>query len=71
MRYTPKNTTLDGDMVAIASRRSFLKAGLFGTLALASAGALYRATLPQQLPHKFTLDSTSRSILAAMIPVML
>lgn len=57
-------------MVNTLSRRSFIKAGLIGTLALATAGGLYRATRPA-LPASFVLDDEARSALSAIIPVVL
>lgn len=53
------------------SRRTFLKAGLIGTLALAAAGGLYRVTQRADVPNKFILDDAAKSVLAAIIPVML
>ena len=57
-------------MANTLSRRSFIKAGLIGTFALATAGGLYRATRPT-LPAGFVLDEETRSALSAIIPVVL
>lgn len=53
------------------SRRSLLKAGLLGTLALAGGGALYRALRPMETPKAFVLDEGAKTVLSAIIPVML
>lgn len=53
------------------SRRTFVKVGLVGGLALATAGGLYRFTRPPEAPHRFVLDSGSREVLAAIAPVIL
>lgn len=58
-------------MATTISRRTFLKAGLIGTVALATAGGLYRASRHVELPGKFVLDSSARSILGAIVPVVL
>lgn len=58
-------------MTPTSSRRSFLKIGLLGTLALATAGGLYRMTRPPETPRAFTMDSAARSVLATVIPAML
>lgn len=58
-------------MASTASRRSFLKVGLLGTLALATAGGLYRMTRPPEAPHQFIMDDAARSVLAAVVPAML
>jgi len=58
-------------MATNSSRRTFLKVGLFGTLALAAAGGLYRVTRPAETPRPFEMDDAARSILAAIVPVML
>ncbi|RZI43074.1 twin-arginine translocation signal domain-containing protein [Herbaspirillum sp. HC18] len=58
-------------MATTLSRRAFLKAGLLGAVALAAAGGIYRLTAPAQTPGRFVLDDSARSILAAIIPVML
>jgi hypothetical protein len=51
------------------SRRSFLKIGLAGALTLAAGGLLYRQF--RAAPQQFQLDDEGRSMLAAVIPVML
>jgi hypothetical protein len=58
-------------MAISTSRRSFLKIGLLGTLALATAGGLYRMTRPAETPGPFTLDDKAKSVLAAVVPAML
>ncbi|GAB3544605.1 hypothetical protein GCM10027343_19990 [Noviherbaspirillum agri] len=58
-------------MVTTLSRRTFLKAGIAGALVLASAGGIYRLTRQAELPEKFALDENIRSVLTALIPVML
>lgn len=58
-------------MTPIISRRSFLKAGLIGTLALAAAGGLYRVRKNRDIPGKFIFDGESTSVLNAIVPVML
>jgi hypothetical protein len=58
-------------MAITSSRRSFLKVGLLGTLALATAGGLYRITRPAETPGPFVMDDAARSVLAAVIPAML
>ncbi|HYC42854.1 MAG TPA: hypothetical protein VEB70_07690 [Noviherbaspirillum sp.] len=58
-------------MAITTSRRSFLKVGLLGTLALATAGGLYRITRPAEPPGPFTLDDGAKSVLAAVVPAML
>lgn len=52
-------------------RRTFLKAGLLGTLALAVGGGIYRATRDAAPAHGFALDGAARDVLAAIIPVLL
>ncbi len=58
-------------MPTIVSRRSFLKAGLIGTVVLAAAGGVYRFTRRPDIPSLFILDDGARSALGAIIPVML
>lgn len=53
------------------SRRSFLKAGLVGTLVLATAGGIYRVLQPSVPPTRFILDDKARSALTAIAPVMI
>jgi hypothetical protein len=50
-------------------RRSFLKAGLLGGLALVAGGAVYRQIRPA-MPARFALDAQGRSLLAALIPAI-
>ncbi|KQZ30546.1 hypothetical protein [Duganella sp. Root1480D1] len=50
-------------------RRSFLKAGLLGGLALVAGGAVYRQLRPA-VAQRFALDDQGRSILAVLIPAM-
>lgn len=50
-------------------RRSFLKAGLLGGLALAAGGAVYRQFRPA-VPERFALDAQGRTMLAALIPAI-
>lgn len=58
-------------MTPIISRRSFLRTGLIGTLALATAGGLYRTARPADAAGKFLFDDQARAVLNAIIPVML
>jgi hypothetical protein len=53
------------------SRRSFLKAGLIGTLALAAAGGIYRALHGAAPPGGFELNPSTAAVLAGIIPAML
>lgn len=53
------------------SRRAFLKVGVIGALALAAAGGVYRATRRPEPPGKFVMDDTARTVLSAIVPVML
>lgn len=50
-------------------RRSFLKAGLLGGLALAAGGAVYRHIHPP-VAQRFALDPQGRSMLAALLPAI-
>ncbi|WP_420474208.1 hypothetical protein [Noviherbaspirillum sp. ST9] len=58
-------------MATNSSRRSFLKVGLLGALALATAGGLYRITRPAETPGPFILNDVARAVLAAIVPAML
>lgn len=58
-------------MESTISRRTFVKAGLIGALALAAAGGLYRATKNPSIPDAFILDGEARSALAAIASVIL
>jgi hypothetical protein len=51
-------------------RRSFLKVGALGALALAAAGGIYRAT-HAPAPHRFVLDGEARAALDAIVPAIL
>lgn len=51
-------------------RRSFLKAGVLGALALAAGGGIYRAANPPA-PGRFALDGEARSALGAIVPALL
>ncbi|KIF82925.1 hypothetical protein [Noviherbaspirillum autotrophicum] len=53
------------------SRRSFLKVGIVGGLALATAGGIYRLTRAPEVPHRFVLDDGAHKVLAAIAPVIL
>jgi len=53
------------------TRRSFLKAGLFGTLALAAAGGVYRTFKSPEPLHAFALDTEGHAALAAISAAML
>lgn len=50
-------------------RRSFLKAGLLGGLALIAGGAVYRQLRPA-VAQRFALDAQGRTMLAALIPAI-
>lgn len=58
-------------MTTSQSRRSFLKLGLAGSLALIVAGGVYRAIRKPEAPGKFAMDDTARAILSALVPAML
>jgi len=58
-------------MTITSSRRTFLKVGLFGALALATAGGLYRVIGRTDSSGNFILNDAEKSVLAAIIPVML
>lgn len=53
------------------TRRSFLKAGLFGTLTLVAAGGIYRTFKSPEPLQPFALDAHGRAALAAICPVMI
>jgi hypothetical protein len=53
------------------SRRSFLKVGVVGGLALATAGGIYRLVQDSGTPSRFVLDDRAREVLAAVAPVIL
>ncbi|WP_342117426.1 hypothetical protein [Pseudoduganella sp. OTU4001] len=50
-------------------RRTFLKAGLLGGLALAAGGAVYRQFRPP-VAERFALDAQGRTMLAALVPAI-
>jgi hypothetical protein len=50
-------------------RRSFLKAGLLGALALAAGGAVYRQLHPPIL-QRYAMDDNARTIVAALVPAI-
>jgi hypothetical protein len=58
-------------MVSTISRRTFLKTGLIGALALAAAGGLYRAMRSPPSAERFVLDGEAKSALAAIVAAML
>lgn len=58
-------------MATTTSRRSFLKAGLIGTLALATTGGIYRAMHQAKPSSGFVFDDGARAILTAVVPVVL
>lgn len=53
------------------SRRTFLTAGVVGTLALAAGGGIYRLAHGPAQPHRFALDGEARAAIDAIIPAML
>jgi hypothetical protein len=53
------------------TRRSFLKAGLFGTLALAAAGGVYRTFKSPDPLLPFALDAQGHAALSAICSAML
>lgn len=58
----------------MASRRTFLAAGVGGALALAVGGGLYRATqasMAVPLQQRFAVDGEARTALAAIVPALL
>lgn len=55
----------------MADRRTFLKVGAGGALALALGGGIYRANRTAPLPHGFALDGAARAALEAIVPVLL
>src|SRR5439155_3208123 len=66
-----KNKEWTEGMETKVSRRAFLKVGIAGALALATAGALYRSTRKPTALHPYALDGEARSALSAIVPVML
>ena len=55
----------------MTSRRSFLRIGAAGAIALAFGGAIYRRLDRPAPAHPFMLDGDARAVLAAVIPAML
>ena len=55
-------------------RRTFLKAGVLGTLALAAGGALYRTvqgSVPLGDQDRYVLDGGARAVLGAIVPAII
>ena len=55
----------------MTTRRSFLRIGVAGAIALAAGGAIYRWSRPATTPNKFVLEGDAWTVLAAVIPAML
>jgi hypothetical protein len=53
------------------NRRTFLKVGALGALALAAGGGIYRYTHPSGPQQRFVLDGEAKAALDAIIPAML
>lgn len=53
------------------SRRTFLKVGIVGAVALAAGGAWYRAVQSPPALARFVLDGEARAVLCAILPSML
>lgn len=53
------------------SRRSFLKAGLVGSLFLIGAGGVYRAIRKPEPPSRYVIDDAASAVLSGLIPAML
>jgi hypothetical protein len=51
-------------------RRTLLKAGLLGAIALAAGGAVYRQLNPPRL-ERYAMDEKARAIVAALAPVLI
>ena len=58
-------------MAITRSRRTFLKAGLAGTIILATAGGVYRATAGRAAPGGFILDAEGRMALGTIVRAVL
>ncbi|HYD79282.1 MAG TPA: hypothetical protein VEC06_05695 [Paucimonas sp.] len=58
-------------MAATLSRRSFLKVGLFGALALAATGGIYRLARGPVSPAPYILDDEARTALRAIASALL
>jgi hypothetical protein len=54
-----------------SNRRSFLKIGVAGAIALAAGGAVYRLAYAPTSGHRFALDGPASTLLTALIPSML
>lgn len=54
-----------------SSRRSFLRIGVAGAVALAAGGAVYRLAFAPPAGHRFVLDGPATTLLTALIPSML
>ncbi|KQW87313.1 hypothetical protein ASC94_28385 [Massilia sp. Root418] len=52
------------------NRRTFLKTGVLGALALAAGGALYRSVQGAAQPQRYVLEGEARAVLAAIIPAI-
>lgn len=53
------------------NRRTFLKVGALGALALAAGGGIYRYTHPPGPQQRFVLDGEAKAALEAIVPAML
>ncbi len=53
------------------SRRSFLKMGLLGAVALAALGGGYAALKKDRGPDKYVMDEAAKQVFSALIPVLL
>jgi hypothetical protein len=69
--YTAQKSIITRDMAAILSRRTFIKVGLFGALALAAAGGIYRVTRPSSPVSPYLLDDRAKSALRAIASALL
>lgn len=58
-------------MAHTLTRRSFLKVGIFGAIALAAAGGVYRMTRSAGTGGGFALNDDARAALTAIIPAIL
>jgi hypothetical protein len=54
-----------------SNRRSFLKIGVAGAVALAAGGAVYRLAYAPAPGHRYALDGPAATLLTAVIPSML
>jgi hypothetical protein len=55
----------------MSNRRTFLKAGVLGTLVLAAGGALYRKVQGPPPLAPYRLDGGARTVLAAIVPAII